>query len=312
MTRTSLPQLERLFFTDGGLETDMIFNRGVELRCFAAINLLKTAEGKMVLNDYFRQYLAIAKRVRAGFILESASWRASPDWAPQLGITEQELADLNQASVELLHDLRQDYESRDCPIVVSGCIGPRGDGYDPGRIMSREEAEAYHGWQARHLAAAGPDMLSAITMTNVNEAIGIVRAAAALRLPVAVSFTVETDGRLPTGDALGATIGTVDDATGAYPAYYMVNCAHPSHFADALTCGEDWTGRLGGVRANASRLSHAELDTMVELDIGDPEELGRNYQALRTRFPRLNVLGGCCGTDHRHVGAIAEACCEPA
>jgi S-methylmethionine-dependent homocysteine/selenocysteine methylase len=198
------------------------------------------------------------------------------------------------------------------PIVVSGCLGPRGDGYDPGRIMSRQEAEDYHLRQAAALAAAGPDLLTAMTITNVNEAIGIARAAEKIGLPLVISFTTETDGRLPTGDSLRGAIETVDQATGAYPAYFMINCAHPSHFAGALEQGGSWTRRVGGIRANASRCSHAELDAMTELDAGDPKALAEEYRRLRERLPALNVLGGCCGTDLRHVAAIAEACLEAA
>jgi S-methylmethionine-dependent homocysteine/selenocysteine methylase len=308
MAANHLPQLDRLFLTDGGLETDMIFNEGRDLPCFASITMLRDAEGRRALDAYFRRYLDIARRSGTGFLLESVSWRASPDWAAQLDMTIEELDELNRQSIVMLRDLRDDYQSPNMPVVVSGCIGPRGDGYDPGRIMRRDEAEAYHQRQANVLASAGPDMLSAITMNNVNEAIGIARAARNVNLPVVVSFTVETDGRLPTGDSIEAAIEAVDDDLGGYPAYFMINCAHPSHFEDALRGGGAWAGRIKGIRANASRCSHAELDAMTELDSGNPQQLGREYQALRTLAPHLTVLGGCCGTDHHHVAAIAEAC----
>lgn len=174
--------------------------------------------------------------------------------------------------------------------------------------MSVEEAEGYHSHQAGVLASAGPDMLTAITMTNAPEAVGVTRAARALGMPVAISFTVETDGRLPTGDRLADAVTAVDAATGGYPAYYMINCAHPDHFSSSLEEGAAWTTRVRGVRANASRLSHAELDAMTELDVGDPAELAALHRGLRERFPNLTVMGGCCGTDLRHVAAIAETC----
>jgi S-methylmethionine-dependent homocysteine/selenocysteine methylase len=274
----------------------------------SAVMLLRSAEGRQALEDYFRPYLDLAKRLGTGFVLESASWRASPDWAPELGITQEELDELNRAAIKLLARLRDEHGSLDLPIVVSGCIGPRGDGYDPGRIMSIEEAEKYHSRQASVLAAAGADMLTAITMTNVNEAIGIVRAARELSIPVAISFTVETDGTLPTGDALSEAIIAVDAATSDYPSYFMINCAHPTHFAPTLEQDGEWVSRVRGLRANASRCSHAELDAMTELDDGDPAELGELYRALLERLPNLTVLGGCCGTDLRHVKAIAESC----
>ena len=178
--------------------------------------------------------------------------------------------------------------------------------------MSTDEAEAYHRQQASTLAAAGADMLTALTMTNSNEAIGIARAARQLGIPVAISFTVETDGALPTGQSLGDAIAEVDAATDGYPAYFMVNCAHPSHFERQLLSGGEWVGRIRGVRANASRCSHAELDAMTKLDEGNPQELGEEYRALRDKLPQLTVLGGCCGTDYRHIAAIAKAVLEDA
>jgi homocysteine S-methyltransferase len=308
VTNATLPQLGRLFLTDAGLETDLIFNRGVDLPCFASITLLRTEDGREQLRQYFRPYLELAASKSTGFILESASWRSGPDWAEPLGFTGDELDALNVASVKLLHDLRDEFAQSDVPIIVSACMGPRGDGYDPGQIMSPAEAEDYHAHQAGTLASARPDMISALTINNVSEAIGLTRATAKTGLPFALSFTVETDGRLPTGDALAQAIEAVDAATGAYPAYYMINCAHPTHFAEQLNGSGAWVDRIRGIRANASRCSHAELEAMTELDAGDPVDLGIRYRALRSRRPQLNVLGGCCGTDYRHVEAIADQC----
>ena len=308
MTFSRLPQLDRLFLTDAGLESDMIFNKGFDLPCFSALMLLTTPAGREALDRYFRDFLDLARQSGTGFLLESATWRASADWAEGLGLTLEELDSLNRTAVAMLRALRSEYVSEALPIVVSGCIGPRGDGYVPGRIMSLTEAHAYHSRQAAVLASAGADMLSAITMTNVNEAAGIALAAQQAGLPVAISFTVETDARLPTGDRLAEAIAAVDAATRGYPAYYMVNCAHPSHFADALNGGDAWTGRVRGIRANASRCSHAELEAMTTLDDGSPAELGNDYRELMERLPHLTVLGGCCGTDIRHIAAIAAAC----
>ena len=312
MSHATLPQLDRPFLTDAGLETDLIFNRGIDLPHFASIALLASEDGQQALRDYFRGFLELAARMGSGLILESATWRAGPDWAEPLGFSGAALDQLNRDAIALLRALRDEYRNAVPDILVSGCIGPRGDGYDPGRLMSVEEAETYHRHQAAILRDAGADMLSAITMTNIPEATGIARAARALGAPVAISFTVETDGCLPTGDALADAIEAVDRATDAAPAYFMINCAHPSHFEQALEAGAAWTQRIGGVRANASRCSHAELDAMTELDMGDPAELAAQHRALRRRFPAINVLGGCCGTDLRHVTLIAEACLSPA
>ena len=308
MPAAPLPQLERLCLTDAGLETDILFNRGIDIPLFASITLLRTDEGRRELDRYFRGFLDLARRLKAGFILESATWRASSDWAEPLGITQSELDNLNRAAITMVAELKAEYATPETPIVVSGCIGPRGDGYDPGRMMSIDEAQSYHSRQARVLASAGADLLSAITMTNIPEATGVARAAQSIGVPVVISFTVETDGRLPTGEDLGRAVGDVDAATASYPSYYMINCAHPTHFASALTEKEAWTSRIRGVRANASRCSHAELDAMTELDKGDPVEFAELHRDLLRRFPQITVVGGCCGTDLTHVTAIAEAC----
>ncbi|MFC4640224.1 homocysteine S-methyltransferase family protein [Deinococcus hohokamensis] len=297
--------------TDGGLETDLLFNRGIDLPHFASVVLLANDEGRAALEGYYRPYLELAHRFGCGFVLESATWRASSDWAAPLGLQLVDLDRLNVAAVDLLHHLRAEFDHDQLEIVVSGCVGPRGDGYDPGRIMGVTEAADYHGHQIRVLASAGVDMLSALTMTNVHEATGIALAAAQISLPVAISFTVETDGRLPTGESLKDAVGEVDEATGEYPAYFMINCAHPDHFLPLLAGGGVWTKRIRGVRANASRCSHQELDAMTDLDAGDPSDLARLYRHLVELQPQLTVLGGCCGTDLRHITAIAEACMSP-
>jgi S-methylmethionine-dependent homocysteine/selenocysteine methylase len=311
--RQHLPQLDGgLFLTDGGIETTLIFRDGLELPHFAAFHLLKDEAGTAALRRYFTRYAEIARANRTGFILESPTWRASADWGARLGYSAAALAAANAQAIALMHEVRRAFQAEGgAPLVVSGCVGPRGDGYDPGAIMSPGEAQAYHAGQIGVLAAAGADMATAITMTNAGEAIGVVRAAQAAALPVAISFTLETDGRLPTGQTLKEAIAEVDEATQGAPAYYMINCAHPTHFAATLTGTGPWLGRVRGIRANASRRSHAELNEAPDLDAGDPVELGGEYRALVRRLPQINVLGGCCGTDHRHIERICVECKTP-
>jgi S-methylmethionine-dependent homocysteine/selenocysteine methylase len=306
--RSRLPQLSgELFLTDGGIETTLIFHDGLDLPHFAAFHLLEDTAGRAALRRYYRRYAKIARAAGVGFVLESPTWRASADWGSKLGYSDAALAQANRDSLALMREFRVEFETERSPMVVSGCVGPRGDGYDPGQVMSPKEAAAYHARQVRVLADAGADMVTAITMTNAAEAIGVTRAALQAGLPVVISFTLETDGRLPTGQKLQDAIEEVDAATASGPAYYMINCAHPTHF-DAVLSGGTWLKRLRGLRANASRRSHAELDAAADLDAGDPVELGSQYRALRRRHPQLNVLGGCCGTDHRHVEQISHAC----
>ena len=306
---SALPQLsDRLFLTDGGLETTLIFLEGIELPDFAAFPLLDDSDGKETLRSYYRTYAELAARFGVGLILETPTWRASADWGTRLGYTPRSLADANRRAVALLEDVRKEYEARGVPVVVSGCVGPRGDGYVPDSAMSARDAALYHQAQIDTFADAGADMACAITMNYVAEAVGVAWAAEKAGIPVAISFTVETDGALPTGQPLGEAVAQVDEATSGYPSYYMVNCAHPTHLERGLAQSAPWVSRVRGLRANASRRSHAELNEATELDAGDPIEFGREHAALKAQLPHLNVLGGCCGTDHRHVEQTALAC----
>lgn len=307
MPRDRLPQLEGgLFLTDGGIETTLIFHHGLELPSFAAFDLLKDDDGTEQLRRYYAPYALLARELGVGLVLESPTWRANPDWAAEIGYSLDELDAFNRKAIALMEELREEYAGR-APVVISGCVGPQGDGYNPKTILSAADAEAYHSTQIGTFAETAADMVTAITMTYANEAIGVARAAKAVGLPAAISFTVETDGTLPSGQALGEAIEQVDAETDSSPAYYMINCAHPTHFEAVLDAGSPWVSRIGGLRANASTKSHAELDEAAELDEGDPDDLGARHAALKARLPSVNVLGGCCGTDDRHVAAICAA-----
>lgn len=311
--RNDLPQTkQQLFLTDGGLETTLIFHDQLDLPCFAAFDLLKSDAGAKRLRDYFIRYTQIARDQQAGMVLEAPTWRANADWAAKLGYDADRLADANRKAIGLLLEIRGAFETPASPMVVSGNLGPRGDGYVADRRMSVKQARAYHTSQIETFAATDADMLAAFTMNYVEEAIGIVQAAQSADMPVAISFTVETDGRLPSGDTLAEAIERTDTETGGHTAYFMINCAHPTHFQDVLQDADGWHLRIGGVRANASRCSHAELDEATELDDGNPAELGAEYVTLRTLLPNVTVVGGCCGTDHRHIEAIGRACQAPA
>ena len=306
--RYDLPQLKGgTYLTDGGMETTLIFHEGADLPHFAAFVLLAEPAGRKQLKDYYTRYLDIAAKGETGFVLDTATWRTNPDWGAKLGYSAEALKAANEDAVDLLSELRAAYERPGAPIVISGAIGPRGDGYKAGN-MDAAEAEAYHAAQIETFAGTEADMVTAFTLTSIDEAIGIARAAKRLNMPCAISFTVETDGNLVTGLTLRQAIEAVDAATGSYPHYYMINCAHPSHFDQVVTGDAAWLKRIGGIRANASKMSHQQLDESETLDAGDPADLGRRYLKLTRHMPQLRILGGCCGTDHRHVAAICEAC----
>ena len=299
------------FITDGGLETTLIFHDGIDLPHFASFDLLKTPEGCAHITAYYERYLALAKEAQSGFILESPTWRANRDWGNRIGYDAAELAAMNGKAIELMAELRDRYHSDATPCLISGNIGPRGDGYVQSERMTINQARAYHAVQIVGFAKAGVDMISVVTINYPNEAIGIALACRDVDVPCVISFTVETDGNLPSGETIREAIAMVDEHTGDYPAYYMINCAHPDHFRDRLQENGDWKNRICGVRANASRQSHAELDASTHLDDGDPEELGQLYRDLADLLPNLAVIGGCCGTDHRHVGAMAKHVLTP-
>jgi homocysteine S-methyltransferase len=292
--------------TDSGLETWLVFHRGVDLPDFAAFPLLDDAAGRALLAEYYRDHLQVAEEAGVGIVLETPTWRASADWGARLGYDAAALDRINRDAVALLRELGA--EAAGVEVTVSGNLGPRGDGYAPDHLLEPDEAEAYHRAQIGSFVAAGADRVTMLTANHTGEAIGVVRAAAAAGVPVVVAFTVETDGRLPSGQALSEAIAELDAATGGAALHLGLNCAHPDHFTATLAADPAAFSRVGLLRANASRASHAELDEAEELDDGDPEELADLYAGLVERHPELEVLGGCCGTDVRHVQAIARAC----
>jgi homocysteine S-methyltransferase len=305
--RNALPQLsDDLFLLDAGLETDLIFNHGIDIPEFASHTLLPDPKGRDALVNYFRGFLSLADTTDSGLILGATTWKTHMHWAKDLGASEADLRQANHDSVAFISDLRDEFPGNAKPIVLDACIGPRGDAYAPEESVAADEAEHYHAKQIGWLAETEVDMVTGLTFTQSDEAIGFVRAAQAAGLPSVMSFTVETDGKLPTGQPLGEAIQAVDDATDGAAAYFMVNCAHPDHFFHVLD-DETWTRRIHGIRCNASRQSHAELDACEVLDDGNPVELGGQYRVIKDRMPWLNVFGGCCGSDLRHVKQIAKA-----
>jgi homocysteine S-methyltransferase len=295
-----------VFLAEGGQETELIFRGGMELPCFASFPLVATDEGRAALGRYYEPFLELARRQELGIVLDAPTWRANSDWGAKLGYDAEQLADANRAAVAFVEDIRARH-GRETTIVISGTVGPRGDAYNPTTLMTADAAERYHAPQVETLAGTTVDLVTALTITYADEAIGIARAAANVDVPVVVSFTVETDGRLPSGQALGEAIELVDEQTGAGPSFFMINCAHPTHFAGVLTEGAPWLERVGGLRCNASAKSHAELDESEELDEGDLEELAAHHASIRSRLPYVRLIGGCCGTNHRHVHAVSTA-----
>ncbi|NHA69478.1 homocysteine methyltransferase [Phycicoccus sp. CMS6Z-2] len=293
------------FLTDGGLETSLIFLQGIDLPEFAAFRLVETTDGRAALRRYYAPYVDLARRERRGLVLDTPTWRASADWGASLGYEAAQVAAVNRQAVTFVAEIAA--ECPDVVTVLNGVIGPRGDGYVTGSEMTLEESAEFHSLQARAFAGAGADMVTAVTMTYPEEAAGVALAARAAGLPAAIGVTVETDGRLPTGMPLAEAVAAVESLSGGSPAYLMLNCAHPSHLEAGLVAGAPWLQRIKAIRANASRLSHAELDESETVERGDVAELAGDYVRLRELLTDLRVVGGCCGTDDEHVAAIAAA-----
>lgn len=296
----------RPYMTNGGLETFMVFEKGYDLPCFSSHVLLETDDGRNAIVDYYEKFLNIAKQSNRGYVIGTETWRLNEGWAGELGLSNEELLKKNIEAVKFAKQVRSANETDQFPIVINGIIGPTGDGYVVEHILSVDDAMALHASQIHTLAESGVDMISALTLTHASEAVGIVKIAREIELPVIISFTLETDGHLPSGQSLRDAINEVDNATGSYPIFYMINCAHPDHFKNILVNDDVLKERVRGIRANASRMSHAELDVAEELDSGNPDELGRLYSELSVSLPNLRLMGGCCGTDHRHVECIAK------
>ncbi|MEM8877209.1 MAG: homocysteine S-methyltransferase family protein, partial [Pseudomonadota bacterium] len=262
----SLPQAKGTrMLTDGGLETTLVFHDQLDLPCFAAFPLLESRAGRDRLADYYRRHAQIANTRSFGFVFESPTWRANPDWAGILGFSPDALDRLNVAGIDLMNAVRNEVGLEPDRGIISGNIGPRGDGYVADQAMTADEARRYHAPQIDSFRRANADMVTAMTISSVNEAVGIVHAAGEASMPVVISFTVETDGRLPSGKSLRDAIVETDRKTQRIAAYYMINCAHPTHFVDLFTPGARWQERIGGIRANASCKSHAELDAAETL-----------------------------------------------
>lgn len=311
MASKGLPQMgDEVFLTDSGIETDLIYNHGLDLPDFAPFPLLESDEGRTTLLDYFRAHLDVASERGMGVVFETPTWRASPDWGERLGYDLERLAELNRDAVDLLRCIRDESRSS-LPFVISGNVGPRADGYDDEALMTAAEAAEYHAWQVGVLAASGVDIVSALTVDYVAEGVGIADAAAGSQVPSVISFTTDVEGRLPDGTTVAHAIERIDSGSLAAPAYYMLNCTHPQHILQMLQDDAPWRRRIRGLRANASPLGLVEPDEGQPLDPGDIGEFGELMRQVHLVAPTITILGGCCGTDARHVRAIADAVTGP-
>ncbi len=303
MKRSPLAHVSgQLFLAYTGFETDLLFNHGAELPGFASYPLLENAGGRALLQQSYQSVMDLGARAGVGVILESTTWLANRDRGAAIGYSPAALRVANIEAIAFMDALRGTRDN----VLLSANVGPRADAYAPEERMDVTQATQYHAEQMEALSQTKADLVSGYTLAYPEEAAGIALAAKQVGMPVVIAFTVETDGLLPVGVTLEAALAEVDQVTDSFPAYYMVNCAHPEHLRGALD-GPMCRGRLRGVVANASRCSHAELDNAEVLDSGDPVEFGAQMADIARQFPQINVLGGCCGTDMRHLGELVDA-----
>lgn len=307
---SKLPQMNGRDMTcGGGIETWLQYVDGFELRHFCLFELLDDKRGVACLTDYHRKLVEAAVPHGFGVINEGLHYRASRDWGELIGYSREGLEEINIRGIEFYKDFAREYDSPETPMIVGGVIGPRGDAYNVARAMAAAEAEDYHSEQILTFKKAGADQITAATLSSIEEAIGIARAAKAADMPVVISLFVKQGGRLSGGETVEEAITKVDAATGNVPAYYMINCTHPTEFEPALTA-DDWNRRLGGFMPNAVAMETLDLCKLGHLEDGNPEELGGQMADLARRFPHIHVWGGCCGTDGRHIGQIAQQVSE--
>jgi homocysteine S-methyltransferase len=305
------------FLTNAGTETYLVFQQGVDLPEFCAFVVHEDEESWAELErNHLDPIFRAAAENRCGLMLDALVWRAQPDFVAKLGRAPEELGPINERAVSRTRASvdrwrrANGHSAETFPVLIAADIGPRGDGYRvENSEVTSDAAREYHRAQIEALAAARVDVVCALTMTTAAESIGIVEAATACELPTIVSPTVETDGRLPDKRPLKSFIEDVDRATEGAPLFYMVNCAHPTHLFPCLEAaratGESWLSRFRGFRANASAKSHGELDNSTELDRGDVQELAEQMATIQAAYG-LRVIGGCCGTDHEHLIAMAS------
>lgn len=306
MTHDFPPRLDdRIYITEGGIETEILYKWGFELPEFSMYPLLDNADAMKTIHAMFDRVFAAAAAHDAGIVLAGLDYRASPDWAEKIGYSRDQLDAFIHRNIAFLKGRREAHADRVRDVYIAATCGPRGDAYGTGGTITEDEAEAYHAFQIAASKAAGADLVIGITFNNIPESIGFVRAAQDVGIPVGISLTLTPEGVMRSGPSLQQAVEEIDAATDGAAAWFGTNCAHPVEFEPALNGGA-WTDRLRYVRPNASKMDKIALCKLGHLEDGDPEELGGQMADLKRRFPQADILGGCCGTDERHLGEIAR------
>ncbi|WP_286238828.1 homocysteine S-methyltransferase family protein [Neptuniibacter halophilus] len=294
----------RLYLTEGGTETEIMYKYGFELPHFAMFPLLDNPAAVTKMRDMFRYYLDVVAKHKLCALIGGLDYRASPDWGKLLGYSDAGLAEANLQSIDFLRDVAAEYAHDIEQTLIQGLIGPRGDAYQQGHTITAEAAEDYHAIQLTTLKKAGVDLALAITFNNVEESIGVARAAKTIGVPLAISLTLNRNSTLGDGTPLADAIEQIDQATDHSVEFYSINCSHPIEYEPAID-GGPWLQRVRGVRPNASKMEKVALCKIGHLESGDPVELGEQCGELAKRYPHMDIWGGCCGTWDQHLDQIA-------
>jgi homocysteine S-methyltransferase len=268
--------------------------------------LIYDQQGREALATICRQYLDIGQRYGLPLLLSTPTWRASRQRIAEAGLAGR---DLNGDNFRFLDALRAEYGDYGNKVVICGLMSCQGDAYKPEQALGAVQSRTFHAWQAEALAGAGVDLLLAATLPALGEAIGLAQALSATGLPYMISFVARPQGTLLDGTALSTTIATIDSLASPPPLAYLINCTHASVFRSALTHPQNSSDmvrkRVIGLLANTAALSPEELDNSNEVVEEAPELFGADVAALREEFG-LRILGGCCGTDERHIDCLAQ------
>ena len=312
MTFTETIQSGRPILTEGAMVERIRRHPAVRLDPdIAHAGLIYSAEGRKTLGDIYRQYLSIGQRHNLPMLTLAPTWRANPERTARAGCGP--VDKLNSDCVEFLKEICTEFGAYQERLYVAGLLGCRHDAYKPAEALNADAAEQFHAPQVKALAASRVDFIKAATLPAVSEALGIARAIAQTGIPCVLSFVIRPDGNVLDGTPLQKAVAQIDNETDQAPIFYMVNCVHPSVFMEAMSTETGSDGNLServiGFQGNTSSKSPEELDNLPYLDTTAPEPFAelmlRIHRTLGTR-----ILGGCCGTDNRHVEMVATLLAE--
>lgn len=302
-------QSGRTIMTEGALGIRLRNEYGIVYDSEVAnANLIYREDARKAITKITDQYLEIAVRYRQPMMFMTPTRRASRDNVRNSSYRE-ELIEDNVKFYRSLLKKAMEKDPAHTELYLGGMMGCKGDAYKGTGALTANEAYEYHSWQAKLFAEAKVDFLYAAIMPTLPEAIGMAEAMAETGLPYIISLMIRTDGRMIDGTTIHTAIETIENSIEIKPIFYMTNCVHPANVGKALAWEFNRTelvrNRLKGIQANASPLTPEELDDCCEILSSEPTELAEEIMKLH-KHHGFQILGGCCGTDERHIEEIAK------